>query len=361
MKRRILSTGAIAFLVVGFVLGYVFNLSFGGRPATAASGPTPTSAAATGSSIDAAIEQAYTIASKSVVFVKNPGVGTGSGIVYDSNGDIVTNNHVTTGGKNFSVTFSNGKTVPATLVGSDSADDLAVIHVNVSGLAPATFASAGSYRVAETVLAIGSPLGLEKSVTSGLISGLNRTEQEPTGAYIPDAIQTSAPINPGNSGGALVALNGQIVGIPTIVQTTDANNTTVQNIGFAIPSSRVTFIASQLVQYGKVIHTGRAYLGVDVGAGATQVTPFGQFGGGTTSNVSGAQIQQLSSTGPAARAGMQQSDVITSFNGTTITSASDLLSALARTKPGQTVTVTVNRNGTTHSLQVTLGELPASG
>ena len=360
MKRRILSTGAIAFLVVGFVLGYVANLSFGQHAATAASGPVPATAAATGASIDAAIEQAYGIASKSVVFVNNPGVGTGSGIIYNTKGDIVTNNHVTSGSKNFTVTFSNGKTAPATLVGADSADDLAVIHVNTTGLTPATFAPANSYRVAETVLAIGSPLGLEKSVTSGLISGLNRTEQEPTGAYIPDAIQTSAAINPGNSGGALVALNGQVVGIPTIVQTSDANNTNVQNIGFAIPSSRVTFIANQLVQYGKVVHTGRAYLGVDLGSGATQVTPFGQYGQ-TTTNVSGAQIQQLSSTGPAARAGMQQSDVITNFNGTTITSASDLLTALAQTKPGQTVNVTINRNGTTHSLRVTLGELPASG
>ena len=123
----------------------------------------------------------------------NAGDGTGSGVIYDTNGDIVTNNHVVSGHTSLSVTFNNGHTVSATVVGTDSADDLAVIHVNASGLTPATFAKSGQYQVAEPVLAIGSPLGLKQSVTSGLISGIDRTQQEPSGAYIANSVQTSAP------------------------------------------------------------------------------------------------------------------------------------------------------------------------
>jgi S1-C subfamily serine protease len=147
-------------------------------------------------------------------------------------------------------------------VGTDTADDLAVIHINARGLTAAHFARAGSYQVAETVLAIGSPLGLQETVTSGVISALNRTVQESNGAYLPDAIQTSAAINAGNSGGALVDLAGEVVGIPTLKATDSASGSAAQGIGFAVPSSRVTYIAHQIIATGHVAHTGRAYLGV---------------------------------------------------------------------------------------------------
>jgi len=344
-------------ILAGFALGYVVNGAMAQRPAAAAS--TADQSSPSTSSIDSAIESAYATAEKSVVFIQNPGVGTGSGIIYDNQGDIVTNDHVISGGKSFQVTFANGKTVGATLVGSDRSDDLAVIHVSTTGLAPATFAPAGSYRVAETVLAIGSPLGLEQSVTSGLISGLNRTEQEPNGAYIPDAIQTSAPINPGNSGGALVSLNGDVVGIPTMVQTSDANNAAVQDIGFAIPSSRVTFIANQIISDGRVVHTGRAFLGVSVADAGSQQS-FGFYNGQSTPRVSGAVVQRIEGNGPAGRAGLRVGDVITKLDGATISDSADLLAALAHDKPGQSVTMTFQRNGTEHTVQATLGELPAS-
>lgn len=367
MKRKVVSLGAALLLAVGFVSGYIVNQAAGQHPASAADSaanvPRVQSFTSTGSSVDSSIEHAYGIAKKSVVFVNNPGQGTGSGVIYDSQGDIVTNAHVTAGGKKFKVTFSNGKIMSAKLVATDTADDLALIHVNTTGLTPATFAAAGSYKVAETVLAIGSPLGLEQSVTTGLISGLNRTEEEPTGAYIPDALQTSAPINPGNSGGALVALNGEVVGIPTLVQTSTTGNETVQDVGFAIPSSRVTYIVNQILQYGKVVHTGRAFLGVSVGdASGQQSSPFGIYGysqGGNTTAVNGAVIESLKANGPASKAGIRQGDVITRLNGIKITSAADLLSALAPLKPGQTASVTFNRNGANHTVTVTLGQLPA--
>jgi S1-C subfamily serine protease len=312
--------------------------------------------------IDAATEHAFALASRSVVFVNSSGTGTGSGIIYDSNGDIVTNRHVVAGASKITVTLSNGHTYSATLVGTDAADDLAVIHINASGLTPAQFASAGSYHVAQTVLAIGSPLGLQDSVTSGLISGLNRVEQEPNGAYLSNALQTSAPINPGNSGGALVTLNGTVVGMPTLVQTSSTDGTSTQNIGFAIPSQRIVFVANQLIANGKVLHTGRPYLGIAPSDATTNSSSaggfFGQGGGNAT--VAGAYVQQLASNGPAAQAGVQQGDVITSINGATVMSAQDLLTGLAQHKPGDTVSLTINRNGSTLTVHVHLGELPAS-
>lgn len=321
-----------------------------------------TTAALSSSAIDAATEHAYAVAAPSIVYVVNPGVGTGSGVVYDSKGDIVTNYHVVNGASKLSVTLNDGRVFSASLVGTDAADDLAVIRISASNLTPATFAAAGGYRVAQGVLAVGSPLGLKQSVAFGLISGIHRVEQEPNGAYLPDALQTSAPINPGNSGGALIALSGTVVGIPTLQQTSTDNGSAAQNIGFAIPSDRVTFVANQIIASGKVLHTGRAYLGIAPSDATGQsANPFGGFygSGDNTATVAGALIQRLSANGPAAKAGLQQGDVITSADGKPVTDASDLLTILAQKKPGDSISLQVNRNGNTVSIQAHLGELPA--
>jgi S1-C subfamily serine protease len=317
------------------------------------------------SNVDSVVEHAFAVASPSVVYINNVGVGSGSGVIYDRTGDIVTNAHVVSGAQSLRVTLSSGKSYGARIVGTDTADDLAVIHINASNLPAATFASAGSFRVAQTVLAIGNPLDLQQSVTSGLISALNRTVQESNGAYLPNAIQTSAPINPGNSGGALVTLNGTVVGIPTLEATDPQNNNggAAQGIGFAVPSTRVTFVAHQIIATGKVQHTGRAYLGVGATDAASAAnSPFGQgnFGGGTTTPVSGALVQQVASGSPAANAGVQQGDVITAVNGTSISGEADLLAALAKEKPGDSMKLTLNRNGSTVQATVHLGELPSS-
>ncbi len=322
-----------------------------------------TSAPTTAATVDAATENAFNKASRSVVYVENVGVGSGSGVIYDASGDIVTNAHVIAGQTALKVTLANGKTYAARLVGTDTADDLAILKINATGLPAASFATAGSYRIAQTVLAIGSPLGLQQSVTSGLISALNRTVQESTGAYLPNAIQTSAPINPGNSGGALVNLNGVVVGIPTL-EATDAQNNNggaAQGIGFAVPSVRVTFVASQIIKTGTVAHTGRAYLGVGASDNTGQAANGnGFYGGGATPTVSGALVQQVSSNSPAANAGIQQGDVITAVNGSAISGQDGLLSALAKERPGQTITLTINRNGSTITAKAVLSELPAS-
>ncbi len=313
--------------------------------------------------VDAVTEQAFATASRSVVYVSNVGIGSGSGVIYDTTGDIVTNAHVVAGAQSLRVTLATGKTYPARLVGTDTADDLAIVHINASGLPAARFASSGTFSVAQTVLAIGNPLGLKQSVTSGLISALDRTVQEGNGAYLPNAIQTSAPINPGNSGGALVTLNGTVVGIPTLEATDPQNNNggAAQGIGFAVPSTRVTYIAQQLISTGRVVHTGRAYLGVaatDPQAQGQGQGYFGNGGGNTMPMVVGAVVDSVS--GPAAQAGVQLGDVITAFNGQSISGKDDLLTALAHQKPGATVTLTLNRSGSTVIARVQLDELPAS-
>jgi S1-C subfamily serine protease len=310
--------------------------------------------------VDAVTEKAYAASSPSVVYISNVGVDSGSGVVYDGRGSIVTNAHVVSGAQSLRVTLNSGQTYTAHLIGVDRADDLAVIHINATGLPAARFAAAGSYQVAQTVLAIGSPLGLQQSVTSGLISALNRTVQEPNGTYLPDAIQTSAPINPGNSGGALVSLEGAVVGIPTLEALDPQNNKggAAQGIGFAVPSPRVTFIAHQLIATGHVAHTGRAYLGLVAADGTTAGGPANAVGGGSTPPT-GAIVQQIVSDSPAAQAGIQVGDVIASIEGASVTGETGLLAALAQARPGAIMALTVNRNGSIRSVQVHLGELSA--
>lgn len=366
MKRRFLPIFAVLFIALGVVVDRVLSAGTA-SPATAApaattAAPDPILTSASMSALDQATVQAYAIASPSVVYVVSQGVGSGSGVIYDANGDIVTNNHVVAGATRLTVTLNNGKTYKATLVGTDQADDLAVIRIHASGLTPAHFAAAGGYQIAQTVLAIGSPLGLKQSVTSGLISGLNRVEQEPNGAYIANAVQTSAPINPGNSGGALVTLGGAVVGIPTLEQTSAQDGTSAQDIGFAVPSQRVTLIANQIIASGKVTHTGRAFLGIAPTDAANQggSSFFGGIGSGPPApTTSGALVSQVAPNGPAARAGIQPGDIITSANGTPVTDAQDLLTVLAGEKPGSRITLKVDRNGTTNTIQIQLGELPA--
>ncbi|GAC1512199.1 MAG: trypsin-like peptidase domain-containing protein [Chloroflexota bacterium] len=360
MKRSHFALVALCLLALGATGGRILSLSFA-QPKTVAAATTSQAtvpAATSQSSMDRTTEQAYATASAFVIYIENTGIGSGSGIIYDSQGDIVTNNHVVAGATNLRVTLNDGRTVSAQIVGVDKTDDLAVIRIHASGLTAAHFAPEGGYRIAETVLAVGSPLGLKQSVVSGLISGLHRVEQEPNGAYLADAIQTSAPINPGNSGGALVGLDGTVVGIPTLEQTSSTGGTTTQAIGFAIPAERVVLIAGQLIGSGRVQHTGRAYLGIAPTDLSGQM-PGGFDQGQTAPTASGALVAQVESSGPAARAGIKQGDVITQAGSTTITSAQDLLSVLAGKKPGEQLTVKLDRSGATMTVFVRLNEMPA--
>ena len=275
--------------------------------------------------------------------------GLGSGVVFDDKGDIVTNAHVVGTAQQFQVTFFDGQTVAATLVGIYPPDDLAVIKVNrAKGVNKLVLDDSSKLQVGDIVMAIGNPLGLASSVTEGIVSFAGRTVSEGNGVVLPDTIQTSAAINPGNSGGALVDLQGRLVGIPTLAAVDpELGGSAAGGIGFAIPSNTVMHIASQLVSQGKVVDSGRAALGI---SGATAVDVAG--------NSVGVIVAGVQAGGPADKAGIKPGDVVTKINGIATPTLSVLEDVLAGLKPNDKATVTLLRaDGTTHDLTVTLGNL----
>jgi putative serine protease PepD len=275
--------------------------------------------------------------------------GLGSGVVFDDKGDIVTNAHVVGTAQQFQVTFFDGQTVAATLVGTYPPDDLAVIKVNrAKGVNKLVLDDSSKLQVGDIVMAIGNPLGLASSVTEGIVSFAGRTVSEGNGVVLPDTIQTSAAINPGNSGGALVDLQGRLVGIPTLAAVDpELGGSAAGGIGFAIPSNTVRLVANQLVSQGKVVDSGRAALGM---SGATAVDLMG--------NPVGVIVADVQAGGTAVKAGIKPGDVITKINGTATPALSVLQDVLAGLKPGEKVTVTLLRaDGTTHDITVTLGNL----
>jgi putative serine protease PepD len=265
-------------------------------------------------------------------------------VIFDSKGDVVTNDHVVSGADGFQVTLANGRQYQARLVGTFAADDLAVLHLDAAGLHPASFADSSRLAVGDVTLAIGNPLGLQSSVTQGIVSALGRTVNEDNGVALPGVIQTSAAINPGNSGGALVNLQGQVIGIPTLAATDpELGGSAAPGIGFAIPSNTVRNVASQLANQGKVTNSHRAFLGIQVAA--------------TTSG--GALVAQVQSGGPAAKAGIRAGELIVEVNGTATPDPGTLAEVLAGLNPGQTVNVVVESpDGTKRTVKVTLGQLP---
>lgn len=269
-------TGAIAaltlLLVVFFGVGMVAGWAVGRRNAVAPASNTgllqpgkstaATVPASTGTTLDMVREAVVAKVKPAVVeiTVATPnGKALGSGVLIDSRGYIVTNNHVINGAQAVQVVLYDGTNVPASITGTDAPDDLAVVKIQPPGrnLTVATLGDSSKLRVGQEVLAIGNPLGITETVTHGIVSALGRTVSEgQNGAVIPNAIQTDAPINPGNSGGALVDLQGNLVGIPTLTAIDPEFNTPANGVGFAIPSDRVQLIVPQIIQKGKVTYTG---------------------------------------------------------------------------------------------------------
>ncbi|MGN9836956.1 S1C family serine protease [Nonomuraea sp. H19] len=306
-------------------------------------------------SLEAAYQKVITDVLPSIVQI-NTRVGLGSGIVFDSQGHIVTNAHVVGQATEMEVTVATGGAVRrATLVNSFGPGDLAVIKVDKpDGLRPATFGDSSKLRVGQIVLAMGNPLGLSGSVTNGIVSALGRTVTEPQnprspGATIANAIQTSAAINPGNSGGALVDLSGHVIGIPTLAALDpQLGGGNAPGIGFAIPSNTAADIATQIVKNGKVTNTHRAALGI---RGSTVVGPDGQ--------PSGVGVAEVEPGAAADKAGIRAGDVIVSINGTKTPTMALLAETLTTLKPGDRAKVGVIRpDGTEETIDVTLGELP---
>jgi putative serine protease PepD len=289
------------------------------------------------------------------------GAGTGSGEVIKSDGYILTNNHViaiaANGGK-VEVTFSDGTTVPATIVGRDVLTDLAVLKVAQSdNLKVIGLGSSDSVQVGQPVVAIGAPLGLSGTVTSGIVSAMDRTVEVPAeddhSALLVSALQTDAAINPGNSGGALVNCSGDLIGVPTAgasVPTADGGSSAGSvGLGFAIPVSIAQTISNELIANGRATHS---YFGV-------QTLPIPADAAAQAGLKGGLFVAGVVPGGPAAKAGLQQGDVITEIDGQTATTNVQLQELTLTKAPGDTVTIGYARDGATgKKATVTLGTQP---
>jgi putative serine protease PepD len=281
----------------------------------------------------------------------------GSGIIISASGQILTNNHVVSAaasGSSMTVTFASGKITPAKIVGRDVSSDLAVIQANgVSGLTAATLGDSSTVAVGQNVVAVGAPLGLSNTVTTGIVSALNRPvvpasdsgSSTSSTQSVLDAIQTDASINPGNSGGPLVDMSGNVIGINSAIATASSDSLGGSStsgsigLGFAIPINQAKWIADELIHNGTATHS---LLGVKVGdptATATQA---------------GAVVSDVTAGGPAAKAGIKNNDVITKVDDQQIASADSLVAAIRSYKPGTPVTLTYVRGGQTFTAQVTL-------
>jgi putative serine protease PepD len=354
--RTLVAVAGVAAVVGGLIGGGTVALTRGDGSTVLPASVNRTSDTAQGTptSESGTVEGAAATITPSVVTLTISGGsadGTGSGVVIRTDGYILTNDHVVSAasdGGTITATFSDGRTATAKIVGTDTSSDLAVVKVDgVSGLTAATFADSDKVRVGQSVVAVGSPLGLDKTVTAGIVSATHRaTRGGDDNNAIFDAVQTDAPINPGNSGGPLVDLSGHVVGINAEIATAGSNGRVPGQssgggnigIGFAIPSNTAAFIADQLVAKGSAQH---AYLGVELSSG-----------NGTTS---GATIASVTSGGPASKAGLRQGDVITKFGDRQVTSADDLAAATRSEQPGDKVTLTLVRGGKASTVTVTLG------
>ena len=289
--------------------------------------------------------------------------GQGSGFVYDAEGHIVTNDHVVEGAEQVSVRFWDGSTYDATVVGTDPSTDLAVIKVDApaSALKPLELGDSTQLSVGEGVVALGSPFGLEGTATSGIVSALNREMTSPNGFTISNSIQTDAAINHGNSGGPLLNAAGQVIGVNTQIKSDSGGN---DGIGFAVPSSTVAEIVPQIVSSGSVEH---AYLGVAVASLPQSVAdelgvPAGVMVTEVRQGTPAAEAGLRAATGSATVAGQAYptgGDVITAVDGTAITDGAGLQSAIDAKSPGDSVEITYTRDGSSTTVQVSLGTRPS--
>lgn len=270
--------------------------------------------------------------------------GEGAGVVYDTKGDILTDEHVVAGATSVTVTFENGKKVGAKVLGTDPSTDVAVIKVNVpsSDLHPIPFANSLQAQVGDPVVAIGSPFSLPETVTQGIVSQVGRSITAPNNFTITGAIQTDAAINPGNSGGPLLDGNAHVLGLADQIET---NNTTPSGqgsssgVGFAVPSNTVARIAGLIIAGKKVQHP---FVGVFLNSTST----------------GGAQISSVQSGSPASAAGLEPGDVVTAIDGKSIDSTQQFIETVDTYSPGQTVTLTVRHDGSSHTVKLKLGTRP---
>ncbi len=341
-------------------------------PTPAAAAAPPQAAVATSGDFATAIRQVAQKVRPAVVQITNQQVqvdqfnqpftvpaGVGSGVIYDRDGHVLTNNHVIEGADQLQVSLPDGRSFPARLVGGDAQTDLAVLQVDAKDLPVAQLGDSSKLEVGDWVVAIGNALGLPggPTVTAGVVSALGRTVQEPgstrggQGPFLFDVIQTSAPINPGNSGGPLANLRGEVVGINTLVAGQAEPGVPAQGIGFAIAINTAKPIADQLVANGRVIYP---YLGIRYQA----LNPAINLQLGLPANQGGVIIVQVVPRSPAAQAGLRRMDVVTEIDNTPLKSEWSFTQLINQHKPGDTVTLKVLRGNQTLNVRVTLGEMP---
>jgi len=331
----------------------------------------PPAAGSSAATLDDVIARVYEQASPSVVHIISrtevfsffSGTtfreGTGSGFVYDEQGHIVTNYHVIEGASEVDVVLASGETYPARVIGVDSYYDLAVLELDggPTGLVPLPLADSDRLRVGQTVIAIGNPFGLERTLTTGVVSALGRRLETESGALVGQAIQTDAAINPGNSGGPLLDTAGQVVGINTAINSPSGGSV---GIGFAVPSNAIARVVPELIANGRYAHPDLGLTVVELG---TEVTPSDQTRRGLL-------IAEIEANGPADRAGLRAArisrqgrryiftggDIITAVGGEPVYSRSDMLIYLEENyRPGDEVTLTIVRGSETLEVPVVLG------
>jgi putative serine protease PepD len=344
-RNRIAAVVAAAALVGGGAGAAVTTVFDDGSPSAATT--TVVSPTSNVANAGLSVGEVAKLATKSVVEVDAttsassspfPGGGgrsaEGTGFVYDADGNILTNPHVVSGASAVRVKFSDGSTYKATVVGADPSTDVAVLHVDApaSKLHPLTLADSSRVSVGDGVVAIGNPFGLDGTVTSGIVSAVGREISAPDDTPIENAIQTDAAINHGNSGGPLLNLQGQVVGITSQIQSEGGGN---DGVGFAVPSDTAKQIASQLIANGKVEH---AFLGV---------TPTNASGG--------VGISSVKQGSAADDAGLKVGDVVTEVDGKRLTDQSQLRAIISAHKPGDTLSLTIRRDGATKNVEATLG------
>jgi putative serine protease PepD len=288
----------------------------------------------------------YRKAAPGVVEIRTGGPGSdpaeaesgGSGFVIDEDGHVVTNQHVVQEAQTVTVVFSNGDEEEARVVGTDASTDIALLELVDADrdVTPLQLGSSASLAIGDPVVAIGSPFGLEGTLTTGVVSGLDRELRAPDGFTIDGAIQTDAALNSGNSGGPLLDRNGRVVGITSQIESTNGGNV---GIGYAVPIDTVRKVVETLRQDGEIQH---AYLGVRLEEAADGVV-----------------LAEVVDGGPADRAGLQAGDVVTEADGEAVESAADLRATVTAKQPGDELTLEVRRAGTSQTIEVELGRRPS--
>ncbi|MEO6998731.1 MAG: trypsin-like peptidase domain-containing protein [Terracoccus sp.] len=381
-RRRLAETAGVALLAAVLASGGTYAVTQsrdnGAAVATQSSSSTTNSNANSSPTVVqgnalapdwSAVAKAVSPSVVSINVTTQQGGDAGSGVVFDGSGHILTNNHVVAaasgnGQAALTVTLADGRTYAATIVGTDPATDLAIIKLTngPSDLAPITLGDSNALTVGDPVMAVGNPLGLSGTVTTGIVSALNRpvstggADQSPQGnqapaqAVVTNAIQTSAAINPGNSGGALVNAKGELIGINSAIASLGQGSSGSQSgnigIGFAIPVKEAKSIADQLIKSGKAVH---AFLGVN--SRDTTITD-------GSAKRAGAQIVSVESGTPAAKAGLKNGDVITAVNGKPVDSATALVGQVRELSAGDQAKLTVFRGGSKQTIDVTLAVKP---